>query len=206
MLPQEVSRPKPPLPEGSSAAAHCFITLLLAMKTIKTLIAALVLTAAASSAFAQTSYKNLPLLKANSSKVNVRVGDVFVNGFWTVKPEYNPNALHIQVSRQKERLVFYTDIDSATYDIRADEAKRFYVLLNKQHYVLTEVKGFTLAGNSPQAQASRLLNIEKPRSKTFGNLWEKHHVGEVINDINDYADKATGAVSWVKAKLFGDDE
>lgn len=157
-------------------------------------------------AFGQNAYKGLPLLKANSSKVNVRVGNVFVNGFWTVKPEYSPNSLHIQVNGQKERLVFYTDIDSATYDIKADEAKKFYVLLNRQHYVLTEVKGFTLASNAMEQRKDKFLEIEKPRSKTFGNLWEKHHVGEVVNDINEYADKASGAVNWVKGKIFGSDQ
>ncbi|GAB3822354.1 hypothetical protein [Pontibacter rugosus] len=176
------------------------------MKTLKPLLTAFILAAAASSVFAQSTYKNLPLLKANSSKVNVRVGDVFVNGFWTVKPEYNPNSLHIQVNGQKERLVFYTDIDSATYDIKPEQAKQFYVLLNRQHYVLTEVKGFTLASNATEQNKNRFLSIDKPKSKTFGTLWEKHHVGDVVNDINNYADKASGAVNWAKGKLFGSDQ
>lgn len=174
------------------------------MKTLKPLYFILLLAGSlATPVLAQTTYKSLPLLKANSSKVNVRVGDVLVNGFWTVKPEYNPNALHVQVTGQKERLVFFTDIDSATYELRSEEAKRFYVLLNKQHYVLTEVKGFRLDGGVA-AKEEKFLNIDKPRSKTFGKLWEKHHVGEVVNDINEYADKASEAVDWAKNKLsFG---
>ncbi|GHA74545.1 hypothetical protein [Pontibacter akesuensis] len=176
------------------------------MKTQKSLFLAflLLLAVLATPALGQSNYKGLPLLKANSSKVNVRVGDVFVSGFWTVKPEYTPNSLHIQVNGQKEKLVFYTDIDSATYEVRPEEAKRFYVLLNKQNYVLTEVKGFRLDEGKSVAKPDKFLNIAKPRSKTFGTLWEKHHVGEVVNEINEYADKASGAVNWAKGKLFGD--
>lgn len=155
-------------------------------------------------ALAQSSYKGLPLLKANSSNVNVRVGDVFVQGFWTIKPEYNPNALHIQVSGDSERLVFYTDIDSAAYSIRANQARQFYVLLNRRQYVLTEVKGFRFE-NADSRTDDRFLSIDKPKSKTFGALWERHNVGEVVSDINNYADKVSGGLDWVKQKVFGPD-
>ncbi|AKD02356.1 hypothetical protein POKO110462_23260 [Pontibacter korlensis] len=177
------------------------------MKTLKPVAigALLFLMLLANPVLGQSAYKGLPLLKANSSKVNVRVGSVLVNGLWTIKPEYNPNSLHIQVSGQKERLIFYTDIDSATYEIRPAESKKFYVLLSNKHYVLTEVKGFKMESNEAAQREEKFLNIEKPKSKTFGSLWEKHHVGEVVEDINKYADKASGAVSWVKGKLLSGD-
>ncbi|MCX2739483.1 hypothetical protein [Pontibacter anaerobius] len=174
------------------------------MKTTKSFVAvsALLLAVLALPALGQSSYQGLPLLKANSSKVNVRVGDIFVQGFWTIKPEYNPNALHIQVTGQQERLVFYTDVDSAVYTIQPSQARQFYVLLNSRHYVLTEVKGFTFDGSPKPQQQDRFLNIHKPKSKTFGTLWEKHQVGEVVNDINEYADKVSGGLNWFKQKVF----
>ncbi|WP_299756484.1 hypothetical protein [uncultured Pontibacter sp.] len=175
------------------------------MKTLKTTL--LSLTASSfflfTPALAQNAaYKGLPLLKANASNVNVRIGNAFVKGLWTIKPEYTPNALRIQVSDQKEKVIFYTDIDSAAFDVRPDRSDKFYVLLNKQHYVLAEVKGFTLEDEINVQPENKLLNIDKPRSKTFGALWEKHHIGEVVNDINNYADKASGALNWVKEKVF----
>ncbi|WP_276498935.1 hypothetical protein [Pontibacter litorisediminis] len=177
------------------------------MKTFKPLaVGALLLALLAGPALGQSTYNGLPLLKANSSKVNVRVGRVLVNGLWTIKPEYNPNSLHIQVVGQKERLMFYTDIDSAAYEISPTEPKKFYVLLGGRQYVLTEVKGFRMENGEAASKEEKFLNIEKPKSKTFGGLWEKHHVGEVVEDINKYADKASGAVDWVKGKLFGDNE
>ncbi len=173
------------------------------MKIIKPLTIAAVLALLVLPVFGQTTHKGLPLLKANSSKVNVRVGSVLVNGLWTIKPEYNPNSLHIQVAGQKERLVFYTDIDSAVYEVRPAKAEQFYVLLSKKHYVLTEVKGFKRDNSATSQPKDKFLNIDKPLSKTFGALWEKHHVGEVVNDINNYADKVSGSVNWVKGKVFG---
>ncbi|QCR23596.1 hypothetical protein [Pontibacter sp. SGAir0037] len=156
----------------------------------------------ATPSFAQSSYKGLPLIKANSSKVNLRVGEAQVNGLWTIKPEYKVNSLGIEVLGQKEKLVIYTDVDSIAYEVRPDQAKQFYVLLNNRHYVLTEVKGFR---NESTQSNDKFLNVEKPKSKTFGSLWEKHHVDDVVNGINDYADKASGAFKWVKDKVSGKD-
>lgn len=163
----------------------------------------LLLAVLATPAFGQSAYNGLPLLKANSSNVNVRIGNAFVKGLWTIEPEFSPNTLRIQVREQMERLVFYTDIDSAAYEVRPAQSKQFYVLLNSKHYVLAEVKGFKLESDKKAQETVRFLNIEKPRSKTFGTLWEKHHVGDVVNDINDYADKVTGTFGWAKEKLFG---
>ncbi len=140
---------------------------------------------------------------ANSSTVNVRVGKVLVNGFWNIKPEYDLNSLHIQVAGQKEKVIFYTDVDSAVYEISPAKTEQFYVLLNRKHYVLTEVKGFKRPVVQNTQSKKKLLDIEKPRSKVFGTLWEKHHVGDVVNDINNYADKASDSVNWVRGKLFG---
>ncbi|PKV63545.1 hypothetical protein [Pontibacter ramchanderi] len=168
------------------------------MNILKSLLLAALFSALTAPLFAQSTYKGLPLLKANSSKVNARIGSVHVNGLWTIKPEYNPNALHIQVNGQKEQMVLYTDIDSAVYELRPAKASYFYVLLNKEHYVYTEVMGFRKDGDQAK---TKLLNIAKPQSKVFGSLWEKHHVGEVVEGINDYAEKASGAMDWVKSKL-----
>ncbi|MHC2993321.1 hypothetical protein OB13_17690, partial [Pontibacter sp. HJ8] len=81
------------------------------------------------------------------------------------------------------------------------KAEQFYVLLNKEHFVLTEVKGFKREGEQGQ---TKLLDIAKPQSKVFGSLWEKHHIGDVVEDINHYAERATSALNWVKGKLGSD--
>jgi hypothetical protein len=168
------------------------------MKLLKPLLLVFPLTFLSVPLVAQNTYKGLPLLNANSSKVNVRIGNVLVDGLWTIKPEFTPNSLHIQVANQKERLVFYTDIDSAVYTLRPAKKEQFYVLLNKKHYVYTEVKGFE---KESDLQKGKLLEIAKPQSKVFGSLWDKHNVGEMVEGINDYAEKASGAMDWVKSKL-----
>ena len=112
------------------------------MKILKLFTLTLLLTVMLTPAFGQTTYKGLPLLKANSNKVDVRIGSVLVNGLWTIKPNYNPNSLHIHMMTPKERLVFYTDVDSAVYSLAPEKSEHFYVLLNKEHYVYTELKGF----------------------------------------------------------------
>lgn len=168
------------------------------MKTLKYFTTAVLLFSAllATPSFGQSTHQGLPLLKANSSKMSVRIGDVYVDGLWTIKPEYKLNTLQVEIRDQKERLGIYTDLDSVIYEVRPAQTKQFYVLLNKQ-YVLSEVKGIKEESRS-STRDNRLLNIEKPRSKTFGTLWDKHKVGDVVEDINDYADKASGAFNWVK--------
>ncbi|GAB2799653.1 hypothetical protein GCM10027275_51980 [Rhabdobacter roseus] len=148
--------------------------------------------------FGQSTHLGLPLLKANSSKLSVRIGNVVVDGLWTLKPDYKLNTLQVELRKQKEWIGIYTDLDSASYEVRPGQTTQFYVLLNKQ-YVLSEVQGI-----KEERQGNRLLNIDKPRSKTFGTLWEKHNVDGVVEDINNYADKASGFYKRVK-NLFGSD-
>ncbi|WP_299819759.1 hypothetical protein [uncultured Pontibacter sp.] len=176
------------------------------MKILKPFAIAVLFTLLLTPVFGQSAYKGYPLLKANSSKVSMRIGSTLINGLWTIKPEYKTNTLQIQVTGQSEKVTFYTDIDSAAYQIRPAKSEQFYVLLNKEYYVFTEVKGFKQDAPAAAQSTKKLLDIDKPRSKVFGSLWERHHVGDVVNDINTYADKASSAVSWAKDKLLGSDQ
>ncbi|MCC9167835.1 hypothetical protein [Pontibacter harenae] len=152
--------------------------------------------------YGQSKHNGMPLLQAKTNKVSFRVGGVKINGNWTIKPEANPNVLHVQVIDAKEKFTFYTDSDSVSYDVRPGQVHQFYVLLNKQSYVLTEVRGFK---DAEHKEDTKLLNMKRPKGSILGELWDKHHVGDVVDGVNSYADKASSAFSWVKSKIGSGD-
>ena len=78
-------------------------------------------------AFGQTDSPDLSKMKtirANSATVDIRDGDVFYEGRWTIVPAEKPDIL----TTQSKRVTFITDLDSITFDIESNETCDFVIL------------------------------------------------------------------------------
>src|SRR5688572_19524118 len=93
--------------------------------------------------FAQTTYKNLPVIKAGNEKAFYRIGEEKVTCNWNISPQLSPDVLTVSCFSGKEKVTLETDQDSIIYSIKPGESKQFYVLLNDKDYALTEFKGVT---------------------------------------------------------------
>ena len=102
------------------------------MKTYTKIIVLLLVT---STVLAQ---KNIPIIKAISDKVSIRLGEKFYENQWTVIPEANPDVY--DVSEIGKTVTFYTDVDSISVNINEKTNFDFIILLNNKDTAYTKIK------------------------------------------------------------------
>jgi C-terminal processing protease CtpA/Prc len=76
-----------------------------------------------------------------SNKKNIKV---FVNGSqrdWGISPEINPDRLKVYCSKEKNKVVFQTDTDSATFIVGNKDTIRFKLILKSKDTANTEIIG-----------------------------------------------------------------
>jgi hypothetical protein len=84
-----------------------------------------------------------PVLKANSTAVDVRDGDRFLKGEWIIDPTV---ALDVYVARRStegKRVTFITDIDSMSFDVQPGHTYDFVILLNGEDACPTRISTMT---------------------------------------------------------------
>lgn len=109
---------------------------------MKRLATFLFLLALAATAFAQQTYKNLPLIRAGAALCNYRVDGQWTRGQWSIAPEASPDVLTVPAYSRTVQFAFYTDKDSIAFPVTGKTVKQFYVLTADGKYALTEVRGF----------------------------------------------------------------
>lgn len=103
------------------------------MKIIISLSFCLLITAC--SLLAQT---HLKVIKASSKMVDIRDGSNFKKGYWTITPDAKPDVY--ATSAKNERVTFYTDQDSISFNVKPGSVYDFIILLNGKDSALTQVK------------------------------------------------------------------
>ena len=84
------------------------------------------------------SQKNIPIIKATSKTVDIKVGDKLNKGQWTIIPDYNPDVF--TVNEVGQVVTFYTDIDSISVKVNKKTDFDFIILLNSKDSAYTKVK------------------------------------------------------------------
>jgi hypothetical protein len=81
------------------------------------------------------SQQELPIIKATSTNVDIKEGNKLIKGAWRIVPEANPDVY----TTSAERVTFYTDIDSISFDIIPNEQYDFVILLNGKDSAYTRI-------------------------------------------------------------------
>jgi hypothetical protein len=97
------------------------------------LILGLVLLSFSTLAFSQ---KQLPVIKANSTTVDIKEDNNLMKGVWRIVPEQKPD-IHLTSSKE---VTFYTDIDSIGFKIKPNDVYDFIILLNGKDSAYTQIK------------------------------------------------------------------
>ena len=80
--------------------------------------------------------KKMPVIKANSTTVDIKDGDNFRKGAWRISPDVKPDVY----TTSNKKVTFYTDIDSITIKINPKVEKYdFMVLLNGKDSAWTQI-------------------------------------------------------------------
>ncbi len=81
--------------------------------------------------------KNLKIIKANSTKVDIKEDKKLFKQVWTISPEIKPD-IHFTSAK---KVTFFTDIDSITAIInQKDSVFTFVILLNGKDSAVTQIK------------------------------------------------------------------
>ena len=88
--------------------------------------------------FAQSlkGQNKMPIIKANSISVDIKVDDRLIKNAWSIVPE---EKLDVYKTSAKE-VTFYTDIDSISYAIEPNKEYDFIILLNGKDSARTQIK------------------------------------------------------------------
>ncbi|RAJ73714.1 transglutaminase superfamily protein [Chitinophaga dinghuensis] len=78
----------------------------------------------------------IPVIKANSEKVKIKVDGKITNDNWTVEPKAKPDVY----KTAGKAVTFLTDIDSITIRVKPGTASDFVILLNGKDSALTRIQ------------------------------------------------------------------
>lgn len=151
--------------------------------------------------FAQNTFNNLPVVKANSKSVDYIINGMLVKGQWNISPEISPDVMTFNLPPFPINFIFKTDIDSLVIKLTPATDLKFYVLLNGKDYALTQIKC------SPFEKISH-LNKEKNQNIKFvqnsateeaylDELRTKYNLNDLIKDCKTDLEKTVKILNWV---------
>jgi hypothetical protein len=87
--------------------------------------------------------QDLPVLKANSTSVDVQDGDRLLKGDWTIAPAVALDVYDVARTTARKRVTFITDIDSMSFDVEPGHTYDFIILLNGRDACRTRISTMT---------------------------------------------------------------
>jgi hypothetical protein len=167
------------------------------MRYACTLVLLLILSAAT---FAQTTYNNLPVLKATKKTADYRVGNDWNRGNWSFAPEAVPDVLYVPSHSRTMSFAFYTDQDSIAFPVTGNTVKQFYVLTPDSEYALTEVRGFDYKpvayDAAPKKAAYQFWYENGTHNEYLSRLKALYNLDSVVAQQSSDSAKALRILSW----------
>jgi hypothetical protein len=86
-----------------------------------------------------TVKRDLPVIKASSTIVDIQDGHNLRKGDWTIDPTPKLDIYYPQRSRRAKKVTFRTDIDSISFDVESGHDDDFIILLNGRDSCRTRI-------------------------------------------------------------------
>lgn len=102
----------------------------------------------------------LPTIRATSTTVDIRDGNRFRKGGWTITPNVKPDVYTTAFSAKKKKVTFYTDIDSISFDVKPGSYYQFNILLANKDTALTGILSYDTLGT---LKKGRKYNLAEKR-------------------------------------------
>ncbi|EJF11270.1 MULTISPECIES: transglutaminase-like domain-containing protein [Pontibacter] len=152
-------------------------------------------------ALAQQKYKGLPVIKANAAKADYKIGKEWTKGTWSIMPELSPDVMLVPVHNKKTYVMFRTDLDSISFQVKPGKSYRFYVQLNEEDYALTKFKGYgheALKFNKAQEVSGYTFLYEQNQNNEFlQTLRKQYQLDALVAGAKNDTEKALRIVNWV---------
>jgi hypothetical protein len=120
-----------------------------------------------------------PVIRASSLKVDIRDGQVFQKGIWTLSPQVKPDTYNGLHTDSASRITFYTDIDSISFATVAGRDYDFIILLNGRDSCYTRITTVSPEKKKAPDWATAHLTQEQLQQDftIFRQALEKDHAG-----------------------------
>lgn len=109
-----------------------------------------------------SAQQKLPLIKATSKIVDIKDGEVYQKAVWNLSPQAKPDVYYALEPVHEKTIVFYTDVDSISFDISPGNNYHFIILLNGKDTCYTQI------------------STTKPAQKTGFNTGSLHTIDPVL--------------------------
>ncbi|MEX6690167.1 S41 family peptidase [Danxiaibacter flavus] len=124
--------------------------------------------------------QKLPLIKATSKIVDIKDGDLYQKAIWNLSPEIKPDVYYALHPVLAKKIIFYTDLDSISFDINPGSSYDFIILLNGKDSCYTRISTTTPALKTETSKVS--LNTMEPALlkqdfTLFRNALQQEHAG-----------------------------
>jgi hypothetical protein len=155
-----------------------------------------------SSASAQQTFKNQPLLHSDSSRADIRIENQWYLNRWRISPQIPHDTLKVKIYPSKEHIAFRTDQDSISFLIRQGESKEFYVQMGKAepaHTIIT-AQAYPWDNISYTAKEKRKdvnFYYEKSENTYFDELRSQYPITEVFKNDNSDKERVLSIMNWV---------
>jgi predicted aspartyl protease len=130
---------------------------------VKTLKHTLLLLLLLSLPCAASAQKRLRVLKATQNKLSIREGQSFYKNAWNVSNTVKPDIFISQHLKGKERIVFYSDIDSIAFWVKPQRTYDFVVVVNGRDSAYTRISTYP---NKRPSLVPKLVFTRVPRRPT----------------------------------------
>lgn len=86
-----------------------------------------------------SAQQKLPLIKATSKTVDVKDGEIYQKAIWNLSPEIKPDVYYALHPVLAKKIIFFTDLDSISFDINPGNNYDFIILLNGKDTCYTRI-------------------------------------------------------------------
>ncbi len=145
--------------------------------------------------------KRIPIIKANSTTVKIKIDNKFTNDNWSISPKEKPDVYNTAA----KAVTFLTDIDSITVRVKPGTPSDFYILLNGKDSALTRVqyqpsrldmlKGGK-AYNTKDMRVMPAFTYQSPEDPALKRVREELNLDSIAGKGNEVS-KMINLMQWV---------
>jgi hypothetical protein len=104
------------------------------------------------------------VLKSNTKQISIKEGKSYYKSVWGVSPEVKPDVFNANSFTGKQKITFYSDIDSLDFEVKPNKKYDFIVLLNGKDSAFTQIN--TFKNNKPSLKLKLFYSTINPNNKS----------------------------------------
>jgi hypothetical protein len=164
----------------------------------------LVITSAFSS-YGQDLFNDvIPVIHSGGYTATYRIDNDETRNSWTINAEISPAVLQVYCSAQPVSFVFYTDVDSIAFHLKANESKEFYVLPPNGKFALTEIQAVPyspISFDSAEKHPAYHFKYETNNNNAYlQELKNEYGLEKLVEGSKTQKEKALKILNWVRGQ------